>query len=173
MTRETQINKMALALALILYLSVGTTGQEPKPLPDFSLPRLNGRMVRSQELKDNIVVLDFWATWCAPCIAEVPIFNSLQRKYYSRGVRVIGLASQSGWAREVKRFVARHKMKYTVLVGDDETVANFGVINFPTTYLIAPGWKVYKKYSGADEINALQIERDIETLLRTKEETRK
>lgn len=168
MEGENQINTRGLALALILLCSVGVAAQEPKPLPDFSLPRLSGRMVRSEDLKNNIVVLDFWATWCAPCIAEVPIFNNLQRKYYSRGVRVIGLAAQSGWARDIRRFVSRHKMNYTVLVGDDETVANFGVINFPTTYLIAPGWKVYKKYSGADEINAVQMERDIETLLNMK-----
>lgn len=168
MRKENQVNEPGLALALMLVLSVGTAGQEPKPLPDFSLRRLNGQTLRSQELKDNIVVLDFWATWCAPCIDEVPIFNNLQRKYYARGVRVIGLAAQSGWARDIKKFAARHRMKYTVVVGNDETVANFWVINFPTTYLIAPGWKVYKKYSGADEINALQIERDIETLLKTK-----
>ena len=173
MTRKPQMNKPGLALALICLIAAGVGGQEPKPLPDFSLPRLNGQTLRSQELKDNIVVLDFWATWCAPCIAEVPVFNNLQRKYYSRGVRVIGLASQSGWARDVKRFVARHKMNYTVLVGNDETVANFRVINFPTAYLITPGWKVYKKYSGADEINALQIERDIETLLKMNQATRR
>jgi len=166
-SQNTEIHYMRV-IALVCLLFVSAAAQEPKPLPEFSLPRLNGRMVRSQELKDNIVVLDFWATWCAPCIAEVPIFNNLQRKYYSRGVRVIGLAAQSGWARDIKRFAARHKMNYTVLVGNDGTVADFGVINFPTTYLIAPGWKVYKKYSGADEINALQIERDIETLLKMK-----
>ncbi|MGH9904534.1 MAG: TlpA family protein disulfide reductase [Pyrinomonadaceae bacterium] len=156
------------ALAIICFLFVGAAGQDPKPLPEFSLVRLNGQTLSSQELKNNIVVLDFWATWCAPCIDEVPIFNKLQKKYYSRGVRVIGLAAQSGWARDIRKFVARHPMNYMVVVGNDAVVADFGVINFPTTYLIAPGWKVYKKYSGADEINAAVLERDIEALLTAK-----
>ena len=68
-------------LALICLMFVNAAGQEPKPLPEFSLPRLNGQTLRSQELKDNIVVLDFWATWCGPCVSEIPAFNRLQAKY--------------------------------------------------------------------------------------------
>jgi cytochrome c biogenesis protein CcmG/thiol:disulfide interchange protein DsbE len=155
-------------LALICLLFFSAAGQERKPLPEFSLPRLNGRTVSSQELKDNIVVLDFWATWCAPCVSEIPRFNKLQAKYGSRGVRVIGLAVQSGWASDIRKFVARHRMRYTVLVGDDQTVADFEAIGFPTTYLVAPGWKVFKKYSGSEENKVAEIERDIETLLKAK-----
>jgi len=118
---------------------ISAASQESKPLPEFSLPRLNGQTVSSHELKDKIVVLDFWATWCAPCVTEIPAFNKLQAKYGSRGVRVIGLAVQSGWASDIRKFLARHKMRYTVLVGNDQTVADFQAIGFPTTYLVAPG----------------------------------
>ncbi len=168
MQRRKQMNRLTLTFAVILLLFITAAGQEPKPLPAFSLPRLNGQIVHSQELKDNIVVLDFWATWCAPCVSEIPAFNKLQAKYASRGVRVVGLAVQSGWASDIRKFLARHKMRYTVLVGNDQTVTDFEAIGFPTTYLVAPGWKVYKKYSGPQENKVAEIERDIQTLLKVK-----
>ena len=153
---------------LISLLFLGAAGQDPKPLADFSLPRLNGQTVSSQDLKNNIVVLDFWATWCAPCVSEIPAFNKLQAKYRSRGVKVIGLAVQSGWPSDVRKFIAGHRMRYTVLIGNDQTVADFEAIGFPTTYLVAPGWKVYKKYTGPQENKIAEIERDIEALLKPK-----
>lgn len=153
---------------LICLLFVGAAGQELAPLPEFSLPTLKGQMVTSQELKDSIVVLDFWATWCEGCITEIPSFNRLEQKYGARGVKVIGLAVQSGWAKDIRKFAKRYKMRYTLLVGNDDTVAEFGVISFPATYVIAPGWKLHKKYLGVSETKAADIQRDIETLLKAR-----
>ncbi len=143
------------ALVLVCILFAPAAAQQPDSVPQFSLPQLDGRTLRSEELKDKIVVLDFWATWCENCV------------YSSRGVKVIGLAVQSGWESDIQKFVKQYNMHYTVLVGNDETVSDFGVISFPNTYVIGPGWKVYKKYSGASETKALDIRRDIETLLKT------
>src|SRR6266404_7864885 len=73
-------------LLLICLLVSAVTGQTPATLPQFSLPKLDGQILRSEELKDNIVVLDFWATWCENCVGEIPAFNRMQEKYSSRGV---------------------------------------------------------------------------------------
>ena len=154
--------------ALISLLFVGAAGQEPAPLPEFSLPTLKGQTVTSQELKDSIVVLDFWATWCEGCITEIPAFNKLEKDYSSRGVKVIGLAVQSGWAKDIAKFARRYKIQYPLLVGNDDMVAEFGVISFPATYVIAPGWKLHKKYLGVSETKAADIKRDIETLLKAR-----
>jgi cytochrome c biogenesis protein CcmG, thiol:disulfide interchange protein DsbE len=153
---------------LLCLLFVSAAGQQPDSLAEFSLPKLNGQPLRSQELKDNIVVLDFWATWCEACISEIPAFNNLEKEYSSRGVKVIGLAVQSGWASDIRKFVKQHNMRYTILVGNDDTVSDFGVISFPNTFLIGPGWKLYKKYSGVSETKAADIRRDIEALLKSK-----
>ncbi|MBA2525839.1 MAG: TlpA family protein disulfide reductase [Pyrinomonadaceae bacterium] len=156
------------ALLFICLLFVGAAGQEPDTLPEFSLPTLKGHTVRSQELKDSIVVLDFWATWCEGCITEIPAFNRLEQKYGPRGVKVIGLAVQSGWKSDIRKFSKRFKMRYTILVGNDDTVSDFGIISFPATFVIGPGWKVYKKYSGVSKTKAADIQRDIETLIKSK-----
>ena len=160
--------KVIHASLLICLLMITVAGQAPATLPEFSLPKLDGQTLRSEELKDNIVVLDFWATWCENCIGEIPAFNRLQEKYSSHGVRVIGMAVQSGWATDIQKFAVQYKMRYPILVGNDDTVSDFGVISFPATYVIAPGWKLYKKYSGSPKNKSADIERDIEALLHAK-----
>ncbi len=156
------------ALILICSLFVCANAQQPVPLAEFSLPKLDGQTLGSEDLKDKIVVLDFWATWCENCVSEIPEFNKLEKEYSARGVKVIGLAVQSGWASDIQKFTKQYNMRYTVLVGNDDTVSDFGVISFPNTYVIGPGWKLYKKYSGVSETKAADIRRDIETLLKAK-----
>lgn len=162
--------RMTLATsAFVLTGLLGTAiGQEAKPLSEFSLPKLDGQRLRSEELKDNIVVLDFWATWCESCVSEIPAFNKLEKEYGSRGVKVIGLAVQSGWATDIRKSVKQFDMRYTILVGNDDIVSEYGLISFPATYVIAPGWKLHKKYLGGSATKAADIQRDIETLLAAK-----
>ena len=157
------------AFLLIFSVFVVVSGQQPQPLAQFALPKLDGQALRSEDLKDSIVVLDFWATWCENCKSEIPEFNKLDNEYSSRGVKVIGLAVQSGWASDIQKFVKEYNMRYTVLVGNDDTVADFVVISFPNTYVIGPGWKLYKKYTGVSENKAAKIRQDIEALLKAKD----
>ena len=156
--------KLIRIFILICLLANTGAGQTSTPLPEFSLRTLNGETLRSEDLKDSIVILDFWATWCEGCITEIPAFNRLEQKYGTQGVKVIGLAVQSGWAKDIQKFVKHYKMRYTLLVGNDDTVSEYGVISFPATYVIAPGWKLHKKYLGVSESKAADIERDIKAL---------
>lgn len=153
------------ALLLICFLSIGVAAQQPASLPEFSLRTLKGQTLSSEELKDSIVILDFWATWCEGCVSEIPAFNRLERKYSLRGVKVIGMSVQSGWARDIRKFARQYRMSYTLLVGNDDIVSEYGVISFPATYVIAPGWKLHKKYLGVSATKAADIQRDIEMLL--------
>ncbi len=139
--------------------------QEPHQMAaEFKLPDLDGRQINSADLKGSVVVLDFWATWCGPCLAEIPTFNSLYEKYASRGVKLVGVAVQSGWAQDIKPYRDQYKITYPILVGDDEVVEKYGVIGFPTTYILDKDLKVHRKFTGKLP-DRKQLEREIESLL--------
>ena len=140
---------------------------ELKALPQIKLQDMEGKSIATDQYKGNILVLDFWATWCGPCIAEVPALNTLQEKYAEKGVKVIGVTMASGEAAEVKPFIGKAKMKYTVLMGDDDQISDLNVLAFPTTYLVTRDQKVFRKYLGAGPRKTAEIEADIQKLLAT------
>ena len=117
------------------------------------------------DLKGKVSVIDFWATWCEPCIREIPNFNKLHEAYPGEEVEVIAITVESPHG-EIASKVKEFGMKYPVLVGNDEVVKGFGgLIGFPTTFLVTKDWKVYKKYLGALPNKQETIKKDIEKLL--------
>jgi thiol-disulfide isomerase/thioredoxin len=151
---------------------LGTPGQSSqpvkaglKPMVELRLQSLDGKPVSPESLRGKVMVVDFWATWCGPCIAEIPEFNELQKKFGGRGVEVMGVTLASGPPAEVKPFVDRFKMKYSVVMGDDDQTYDLNIVGYPTTYLLTKDWKVYKVYMGTGRNKAKQLEKDIETLL--------
>ncbi len=143
---------------------VSSVAESPRAAPDFTLPDLDRRQIKLADLKGSVVVMDFWATWCGPCLAEMPAFNSLHAKYAGRGVKVIGIAVQSGWAQDIEPYRDRYKIAYPILVGDDEVVEKYGVIGFPTTYILDKDLKVHRKFTGKLPRKE-DLEREIESLL--------
>lgn len=145
--------------------AAGSPASASKALPPINLQDFDGKAVPADQFKGNIIVLDFWATWCVPCIVEIPALNRLQEKYGAKGVKVLGVTMASGDAAEVKPFIGRHKMKYTVLMGDDDQVYDLNVVAFPTTYVVTRDMKVFRRYIGASPTKVADIEADIERLL--------
>ncbi len=88
--------------------------------PEFTLPDLDGQLRSISEWDGKVIALNFWATWCPPCLKEVPEFVSLQAKYQAAGLQFIGVALQR--PEEVREFVAEHGMNYPVLTGELEVI---------------------------------------------------
>lgn len=89
-------------------------------LPDLRLPDLSGREVSSDSWTGKVVVLNYWATWCPPCLREMPMLVELQRTYDSGELQVIGIAIDQ--PEQVQRFLAEHEVNYPILLGGTEAI---------------------------------------------------
>lgn len=115
------------AIALLLLLAVpslAALGQTQKA-PALALQDLRGRTVHLSDYKGKVVLLNFWATWCPPCRAEVPDLVRWQREYEHRGLKVVGVTYPPTNLTAVRRFVRRFKINYSVLLGARGTKALF------------------------------------------------
>lgn len=132
--------------------------------PGWELEDLDGTRVRSDDYLGKVVALDFWATWCGPCIQEIPIFIALQEKFGSDDFAVIGIALDENPAT-VKRFAKkRDDLNYKILIGDEKTQSAFGGIQYlPTTFLIGRDGKVAFKHVGLTP--EATLEKNIQELL--------
>lgn len=111
--------------------------QNRKPAPDFTLNDSTGAPVRLSDFRGRVVLLNFWATWCAPCIAEIPMLMELQRAHRDGRFAVLGAAlDDDGW-KAVKPYVESRKIDYRVVVADDGITDLFGGLQaVPTTLMI-------------------------------------
>lgn len=146
------------------------SADEMKQMLPLTLRDFKGKRVSPDRYKGSMLLVDFWATWCAPCISEVPELNRLEAKYSASGVKVIGVTMASGEAKGVKPFIGRFKMKYTVLMGDDNQAYDLNIIGFPTTYLVTREGRIFRKYVGSSPRKFEEIEADIQKLLNGKAE---
>ncbi|KPK11260.1 MAG: hypothetical protein AMJ68_06605 [Acidithiobacillales bacterium SG8_45] len=128
------------------------TAAIPKTMVDFSLPGVDGKPRQLSEWRGKLIVLNFWATWCPPCLEEIPLFVSMQKKYGARGLQIIGVAIDK--PEEVKNFQDGKSINYPVLVGQEEVMAlmqQYGnrIGSLPYSVVIGPEGKVLSYRVGA------------------------
>jgi thiol-disulfide isomerase/thioredoxin len=134
--------------------------------PEFDLENVLGGRVKSADLKGKVVVVDFWATYCAPCKKEIPEYSALGDKLKGKGVEIIGITVESGNAKAIAKLLPQFGARYPVAVGTDDVSMKFGgYIGLPTTFVVGKDWKIYKKYIGSTPSKIEKIEQDIKQLL--------
>jgi thiol-disulfide isomerase/thioredoxin len=151
---------LALPLAAFVLGAVWSARhyQELRPLghsdaaPDFVLPRIDGRpgSVHLAELRGRVVVLDFWATWCPPCLAMMPMLHDLYREWQPKGVEFIGIDADGAAVprADVAEFVVRHPFPYPVVLDDQEVGGRYGVFSIPHLVVVGRDGRIARVFVG-------------------------
>ena len=147
------IPPIALLLALV-GVAIGWQLLSPVPAPrnaarPFTVRTLDGRTVRLRELRGHPVVLDFWATWCAPCRASMPHLSAMQDRFGPRGLVVLGLSVDDGTPQDVRRFADRLAVHFPVAMASENLLDDYGPIrSIPTTLFIDRRGRIVRRVVG-------------------------
>ena len=115
--------------------------------PGFALPALDGGAVALEGLRGRPVVLDFWATWCAPCVQQVPVLNAFHEKHGDAAV-VLGVSVDTDGRDVVAAFAAEHDIRYRVLLGSPDLARRYGALGFPTLFVVGPDGAIDSSHVG-------------------------
>ncbi len=137
--------------------------RNPDPAPDFNLTGLDGKPVTLAGYKDKVILLNFWATWCGPCRAEIPDLVELQNKYGDH-LQIIGLVVDDDDRDAIKKFVAEFAINYPVALATNDLRLQYGGIPaLPTSFVLNAEGRVVQKHEGLRD--PLLYETEIRALL--------
>jgi peroxiredoxin len=160
----------ALVFAVAVFDSGAAIAAEPARLeagmqaPLFARTDLNGNTVDLKVLRGQVVLLDFWASWCAPCIVEIPHLIDLQKRFGSQGLRVVGVSMDDS-AAPVKSLQERFAFNYPLLMGDAKFGNLYGgVLGLPVRFLISRDGKIIRVWRG--EVPAGAVEKALKVALK-------
>ncbi|PYT72653.1 MAG: hypothetical protein DMG39_09035 [Acidobacteria bacterium] len=132
--------------------------RNPDPAPSFKLDTLEGKPLTLADYKNKVILLNFWATWCGPCRAEIPDLVELQNRYKDQ-LQVIGLVVDDEDQDAIKKFVDEYKINYPVVIAPDELRFEYGGIPaLPTSFLLDAEGRVVQKHEGLRDPVLYEVE---------------
>lgn len=163
-----------LPAALLLFVCLASSAQTAsllnKQAPEITRTDLNGARIDLASLRGKVVLLDFWATWCASCQVEMPAFVQWQRNYGPQGLQVLGISMDDDPAL-ARRMKAKLQLNYPVAMGDEKLGELYGgVLGLPLTYLIDRHGIVRARFQGETDLKT--IEKQLKALLAEHERMR-
>ena len=158
---------LSIAVVFTVFLFTACTAQQEKreKAPNFSLQTQNGKVIELSKLTGKVVLVNFWATWCPPCRAEIPDFIEVYNTYKSKGFEIVGIAlDEDGWSK-VAPYIEKAKMNYPVVLGSAKVVQQYGGIEaIPTTFIVDK-----KGYIAGSQVGLLSkelVEQKLKSLLK-------
>lgn len=120
-------------------------------LPDFSLPNIDGSQWRAEEWRNKVLVINFWATWCPPCLKEMPLFIKLQEQFADQGILFIGIAIDN--KEDVQNFIDTYGIEFPILLGEARAMELGRVLGnrfnaLPYTVIVDRGGKILLRQTG-------------------------
>ncbi len=136
-------------IAVVALLTGFAPQTETKKAPNFSLKTSTGQTIELSKLKGKTVVVNFWATWCGPCRAEIPGFVDVYSKYKSKGLEIVGISLDQGGWNDVGPFVKNMNITYPVVLGNDQIAQAYGNIDaIPTTFIVDKKGHIVSRHVG-------------------------
>ena len=153
------IVSVCVILSVLFAAVLATRGQTERPMaPNFSLTDISGKPLNLTDYRGKVVLLNFWATWCAPCRIETPQFVDLVNRYGKQDLAVVGLSLDDD-VEPVQEFARQYKVNYQLALGNEKVAESYGgVFSLPITFLIGSDGRVYAKHLGAVDLGALEAE---------------
>lgn len=138
------------------------------PMPHFSLPSVvDGKDISSEDFKEKVLLVTFFATWCPPCLQEIPSLIRLQEELSPKGFSVLGLSLDDGGPEIVNELVQSDNINYPVLMANSDVVNGFGgVTGIPTSFLVSHEGKMIRTYTGL--VSHELLRQDIEEIISKK-----
>lgn len=150
----------ASTLALVFLVAGGCSdtrggeGDQPREAaPEFDLLQLDGARARLEALRGKIVIVDFWATWCAPCEVQMPVLDELWadrawRQEHGDDLMIVGVSVDTDPVSEVFAWVVERGFEYPIAMGDQDLAMRYGVFGFPTLVVIDPSGGIFTRHTG-------------------------
>jgi peroxiredoxin len=133
--------------------------------PDFSITTDNGRAITAASFGGKLLVLNFWATWCPPCVEEIPSLNEFQNHFAKAGVVVLGVSVDSD-EKIYRDFLARARVSFLTARDPDKKIsADYGTFKYPESYIIDGKGKVLRKIISNQDWMSERVIKDVESLL--------
>lgn len=157
---------LSAGLLLMAVLLLAGNSSAAQKMPQFSEKNIiDGAVVKSEDFKGKVLVVNFWATWCPPCRKEIPSLIKLQNKNADKGFSVLGISMDEGGKRLVKKFVSKINLNYPVIIGDAKMARGFGgVIGIPVTFLVDREGNLVKRFDGY--VSEKVLERELAKMLK-------
>ncbi len=134
---------------LALVLLAGPAGAADSHAPAFSVKSVDGRTIRYADLRNHPLIVDFWATWCAPCRASLPHLNEVSTRYARQGLTVVGMSVDETGPAPVKRFASQLGVHFPIAMANDDVLDAYGPIRvIPTTFFINRKGEIVRRVVG-------------------------